>query len=272
MNNKLSAVLALSSIAALAACGGGGYQISDKGRGFRDGSMAQKIVDAGDAVSQMMTAETNIGREAAASLVARYGLSDDAKMQRYVRLVGATVARKAKRKDVKWRFAVLDSREPNAFAAPGGYIFVTRGLVKLLDDESQLAGALAHEVVHVDEKQAMKALNLAATATAASKILTDRAEFRMAADKVIKLVDHGYGRNNEIAADKGGTVILEKAGYDTSGLIRALEKIAAAKGDREDSFSSRHPGTSDRVKAIESLGLPQKGLSLQKRFKSTLGA
>ncbi|OYX24853.1 MAG: peptidase, partial [Hydrogenophilales bacterium 32-62-9] len=96
--------------------------------------------------------ETRIGKQIAGNLLGAVPLVRDDKLQRYVNLVGNWVALQSGRKDISWHFGVLDTEDINAFAAPGGYIFVTRGLYQRLNNEAELAGVLAHEIAHVTLK------------------------------------------------------------------------------------------------------------------------
>ncbi len=102
--------------------------------------------------------ETRIGRQIAGDLLGAVPLVRDDKLQRYVNLVGDWVALQSGRNDVTWHFGVLDTEDINAFAAPGGYIFVTKGLYKRLNNEAELAGVLAHEIAHVTMKHHLKVL------------------------------------------------------------------------------------------------------------------
>lgn len=107
------------------------------------GTFKQAFVPASE------TEEADIGRESAAVLLGAAPLLDDARVQAYVNKVGLWVALQSDRPDLKWRFAVLDDADINAFAAPGGYVFITKGLLARLRNESELAGVLAHEIGHV---------------------------------------------------------------------------------------------------------------------------
>src|SRR3989344_7738075 len=105
--------------------------------------------------------EIKIGRDVAANVIAQFGLYEDPELTDYVYAVGLKVANSAPKRDIPYRFAVLNSDILNAFAAPGGYIFVTRGLLAALKDESQLACVLAHEVAHITQRHVMKAIQKA---------------------------------------------------------------------------------------------------------------
>ena len=102
--------------------------------------------------------EAKIGREVAANLAARYGLVDDPVKVLYVNLVGRAVVKHCDRSNIPYRFGILRTAEINALAAPGGYIFITEGLLNQLKDESELAGVLAHEITHVVERHVVKAI------------------------------------------------------------------------------------------------------------------
>ena len=102
--------------------------------------------------------EVAIGRQAAGNILGAAPLVKDAKLQQYVNRVGRWIASQSERPDLDWHFGVIESNDLNAFAAPGGYIFVTKGLYRSLQSESELAGVLAHEVGHVIKKHHLKIL------------------------------------------------------------------------------------------------------------------
>ena len=102
--------------------------------------------------------EVAIGRQAAGNILGAAPLVKDATLQRYVNRVGRWIASQSERPDLPWHFGVIESQDLNAFAAPGGYVFVTRGLYRGLQSESELAGVLAHEIGHVIKKHHLKIL------------------------------------------------------------------------------------------------------------------
>ncbi|MFP5418655.1 MAG: M48 family metalloprotease, partial [Gammaproteobacteria bacterium] len=102
--------------------------------------------------------EVRIGRQIAGNLLGAVPLVRDDALQRYVNLVGNWVAQQSGRNEVTWRFGVLDTEAINAFAAPGGYVFVTKGLYRMLDNEAELAGVLGHEIAHITKKHHLKVL------------------------------------------------------------------------------------------------------------------
>ena len=104
--------------------------------------------------------EIDFGREVAAHLLGRYSLLDDDQLQRYVMQIGRNQVNYVYRPELEFYFAVLDSDHVGAFAAPGGYVFVTRGAVENMEDEAELAAVIAHEMIHVTERHIVKELGI----------------------------------------------------------------------------------------------------------------
>ena len=180
--------------------------------------------------------ERAFGREASATLLGAEPALADPAAQRYVNRIGLWVALQSERPDLAWRFAVLDDPDVNAFAAPGGYVFVTKGLLELLDSEAELAGVLSHEVTHVVRKHHLNALTKdkrmsALTGLASDKIGGDDPRKREMAAKVLTGVKTLYARGldkaDEYQADREGVVIAARAGYDAGGLVGVVQKLDA---------------------------------------------
>ena len=228
-----------------------------------------KYVQAGQNLSKAFyispEEERKIGREAAASLAAKYGIYDDAALTRYVNLVGLALARKTQRKDVHWRFAVLNTSVVNAYSAPGGYVFITKGLLKLCQNEADLAGVLAHEIQHVDRNHVIDAVKKQFGAKGLGALTKEN--YKFAADIATGLVLNGYGKPLELEADKHGVLLASKVGYDPKGLPRALQaQHESSDAAKNASFTARHPAFADRMKALSSLDVPDTGATLKKRF------
>ena len=102
--------------------------------------------------------EMRIGKQIAGNLLGAVPLVKDETLQRYVNMVGSWVALQSGRNDIPWRFGVLDTEDINAFAAPGGYVFITKGLYRQLNNEAELAGVLGHEIAHITKKHHLKVL------------------------------------------------------------------------------------------------------------------
>jgi predicted Zn-dependent protease len=123
------------------------------------------------------------------------------------------------RPDLKWTFGVIESKDINAFAAPGGYIFVTRGLYARLRDESELAGVLAHEIAHVQERHHLKVLQKSQAVDLGARLLRQRvAEAGSTAQRLIgsgaEIMARGLDKDAEFEADRVGVVLATRAGYD----------------------------------------------------------
>ena len=201
--------------------------------------------------------ETRIGKQIAGNLLGAVPLVRDDKLQRYVNLVGNWVALQSGRKDVTWRFGVLDTEDINAFAAPGGYIFVTKGLYRRLNNEAELAGVLAHEIAHVTQKHHLKVLKqsslIGALGQAASSKVKD-------SDQVVQnligngaeIMARGLDKNAEFQADRVGIVYAARAGYTPWGLPDVLQDMAGlpAKDSRTSLLYKTHPHPADRLAAL----------------------
>lgn len=271
MRRDRLAVLALAPVLALAGC----REIQINGRTYDIGRGMDAAGDLVNAMNIPPDLELKMGREAAANMAAKYGLFDDAQVLRYVNLVGKTVARNAERRDVHWRFGVLNTIDINAYAAPGGYVFVTKGMLKLLSDEAELAGVLAHEVEHVDRKHALKALRKANLLKAGMKIaeLKSGPGLEAASKFLIGLMERGFDKADELDADAAGARLLARAGYDPKGLSRALEEHhAVADNAHASRFASRHPPYEPRMRALAAVESEsrEEGPMVKKRFQNSV--
>jgi predicted Zn-dependent protease len=177
--------------------------------------------------------------------------------QTYVNLVGRNLARQVERKDVQWRFALLDTPSVNAMAFPGGIVVVTRGLYALLSSEDELAAVLAHEIAHVNRRhqwkviQQQKLVALAGDAVARSD--PGRAT-KVVADLGAQLIARGLDKSAEFEADRDGVVIAARAGYDSSALIAVMVRLKALKSGEADTalLFATHPSPEARIEALTS--------------------
>jgi predicted Zn-dependent protease len=182
-------------------------------------------------------------------------------LQQYVNLVGNAVAGNSKRATIPYQFAVLDSPVQNAFAVPGGVIFISRALVAILDNEAELAAVLAHEVGHVSAKHALKSTQRAqlmqgvGTITAASVGGDKGKKFASAIGDMQKvLFDKGLDKEMEFEADLAAMETTYRTGYDPSAMIRVLEKLQkleASSKDKKGSWFSTHPPLSERIARLK---------------------
>ncbi len=216
--------------------------------------------------------EHYIGRSVGAAILAKptFPLLGDSAVTDYVNQVGLAVALAADpvRQTFKgYRFAVVKSDELNAFAAPGGFVFVTTGILKLTKSEDELAGVLAHEISHVTLKHGLQAIqqaNLVEAGNLLAKMAVDkkdRAKLKQLSDTlgrsvqnvVFTLLSGGYGQDKEDAADRLGAQIASDAGYSSHALREFLSRMPNVAG--AGGWSSTHPAPEHRVanlSAIES--------------------
>jgi predicted Zn-dependent protease len=175
--------------------------------------------------------------------------------QTYVNLVGRNLARQVERKDVQWRFAVLDTPSINAMAFPGGIVVVTRGLYALLTSEDELAAVLAHEIAHVNRRHQWKVIQQQKLVALAGDAVTRSdpgKSAKVVADLGAKLIARGLDKSAEFEADRDGVVIAARAGYDSSALIAVMERLKALRTGEADTalLFSTHPSPQDRIAAL----------------------
>ena len=217
---------------------------------------AKKKVDSAHISEQD---ERALGEQVSARLIDKYGVVQDADLTRYVSLVGLSLARSSSRPNLDWQFIVLDTDGVNAFAAPGGIIHITRGLLGLIKNEAELAGALGHEVTHVTEKHPVRAIEkqkLAEEGTssfASGGGLTQAALGRLANFAYENVLNNSFSRSDEGEADQKGERLASRLGYDPHGLPNVLKKIDARNtgNDERNGLFASHPETKDRIAKLE---------------------
>ena len=208
--------------------------------------------------------EIAIGRQAAPGMIARYGgLHADADRQKRVDRIGRELlaAGLGDHNPYPFEFHVLrDERAINAFALPGGQVFVTAGLLDQLETDGQLAGVLAHEIAHVVERHGAERLaksQLTREITGAvvlSAYDPDKPETQKAAQVALalgKLINMKYGREDELEADRDGVFFMAKAGYNPLAMLEVMEILRKAGQGRTSEFFSTHPNSDQRIEQIE---------------------
>lgn len=202
--------------------------------------------------------EREIGRGVAATVAGRWHVVNNPALSDYVNLVGTVVAQQSPRyTELPFRFAVLDTDEINAFATPGGYVFVTRGALELMDSEAELAGVLAHEVAHVDRKHVLEQVRKGNMLEGA-KSEADLNGFVLdqAVGKLTSVIFTGLGRGDELESDSLGMLYAAAAGYRPDGLVTFVRKLQSnTTNERRRRFlaemEATHPSPADRVAALE---------------------
>lgn len=204
--------------------------------------------------------EIELGRQLAAVLLGAKPLHPNMALQRYVNRLGRWISLQSPRPNLPWTFAVLDDPGFNAFAAPGGYVFVTKGLIDRVADESELAGILAHEITHVVVKHHLKALRKNARAGLLSQVVASQVGNSLPGGMSAQLI--GMGRNlyskgldqeDELDADRTGVALAARAGFDPYGLVAVLQQLRTATVD-DPLFAltvSTHPSAQVRLDQLE---------------------
>jgi len=224
-----------------------------------------EVVSATAEASQPLTEEEEyyLGRSVAARILATYPLLEDETITEYVNFIGQTVALHSDRPVTYggYHFAMLDTDEINAFACPGGIIFITRGVFNFVENEDELAAVVAHEVSHIVNRDGVKAIqssrltNLAVVMGTQAVADASSAEFGellsifegSIQDVFSQVVLNGYSQATEANADVAGLTYLERAGYDPHAHETMLTRIVAEGQESGGGIMKTHPATSDRL-------------------------
>jgi predicted Zn-dependent protease len=198
--------------------------------------------------------EQELGQSVSDKVRAKFGVVQDKAVHRYVALVGTLLTNASAKPRLPWTFIVLDTDAVNAFAAPGGYVHITKGALAMMSSEAELAGVLGHEIIHVTERHTIAALQKAGgigLATTAS----GKGESRITAAAVQKMTDavlFGFGRGEELEADEKGERLANKAGYDPAALPGFLTKLTDRnKGSNEKrGLFASHPDMEARLSKL----------------------
>ena len=230
--------------------------------------------------------EINFGRSVSAKILGKYPIMRNEQKVRYISQIGTGISAQLGRPELRYYFGILDTDEVNAFAAPGGYIFVTKGALKLMRNEAQLAGVLAHELAHIDQKHIVRKLKLQSTdrsvtsgiaqvlgsSTLAAKIALERLNdiaFKM-------LMEEGLSKEDEADADQKALEMLITLGYDPQSYLNYLQSLKPhlAQGGAEV-LSKTHPTIEFRYQSLSEFIHRHKldkiqGKKNEKRFKKIM--
>jgi len=284
----MSAAVGLASLTLLGSCsgsgGGGGSSGGNASIGDLLGSSAGQMLGGGrnaqmfEAGRSIVSAELitkddekQLGESVAIAATNRWPYYDKSELNKYVTLVGLAVASASPSPDSNWVFGVLDTPELGAYSGPNGYIMVTRGAIAAMQDESELAGVLAHEIAHVLNHDGLEAVKQGRRMEGAMKALSAADQragaFNQLSNNLVeKILSSGYSQGQETNADSRAVQLLIASGYDPNGLARFLKRLEERKGGSAKLFST-HPGTADRIARVSSQAAGAKpGATNKERF------
>jgi predicted Zn-dependent protease len=193
--------------------------------------------------------EAKIGQDAARQFESQNSTSRD----RRVEAIGNRIARVSDRRDIEYSFKVVERDEVNAISLPGGYVYVYRGLLRMVgDDDDALAGVIAHEVGHITERHSVKQVEKAMGANLLLELLT-KGKSRTAGAIIANLLSLKFGRSDEFEADEVGVTYMDRAGYDPRGLVRFFRQLEASesRGGNSVSWLRTHPNSGERARRVE---------------------
>jgi predicted Zn-dependent protease len=219
-----------------------------------------------DLVLMSESEEIKIGREMHEKMMAEGAAYDDAKLQAYINRIGQRLAKNSDRPNIEYTFTVIDNENINAFATPGGFIYINRGLMVYMDNEAELAAVMSHEIGHVTARHAVRQQTAAATNKTMSQIayvFTGSADLASASNSYGTSLVRGYGRDHELEADSEGAAYLHNAGYDPNALLEVIGVLkdqeqynrvrAESAGKKSQSYHglfSTHPRNDRRLQQV----------------------
>ncbi len=196
--------------------------------------------------------EALAGRAVEEKLLAAHPISSDERLQGRLAFIGARLAGAASRRQIAFRFRAVEGPEPAAYSLPGGAVLVSRPLVELTaGDDNQLAGILAHEVAHIDQRHAVRSLARTAAARTGLRILSlgRGALLARVIGSMEELLEKGYGAAEEIAADRGAVDLAARAGFDPRAYPFFLKSVLDRRLEGAGYFRS-HPPIPERLRAL----------------------
>lgn len=195
--------------------------------------------------------EIEIGKGVAKDLEKKYGLVNDPELQERVARIGASIAAVADRKDLTYSFKVLNSKEVNALAVPGGFIYVFKGLTDYMPSDQELAGIIGHEVGHIVKKHTVVQIERGMAVGILFTILFGSSNIAILGELMSNALMAGYSREAEREADSLGVIHTMRAGYNPYSMLIGMEKLEALSGKSNYGLFSSHPDTANRVKSVK---------------------
>jgi predicted Zn-dependent protease len=221
--------------------------------------------------------EIILGKQVAAQVITRYGIVNAPEMTYYLNLIATVIAQRSDRPNIPYHVAILATDDVNAYACPGGYIFVTRGALAMVRDEAELAAVLAHEISHVTQRHIVKALQKSKIMQVGSDVASEA--FRSAGPLLDQMTSFatdalfkGLDKADEYESDQKAVVYLDRTGYDYPAMldVLALLDLRSRKGATKV-LSKTHPSPQSRIQSLKSATrtLPLEkatGIRLSNRF------
>ena len=219
--------------------------------------------------------EHYLGRSVAAVILSRYPYSNHRSSQKYINILGQSLAQVSDRPETfgGYHFLVLDSDEINALSAPGGFVFITKGLIRCCDTEDALAAVLAHEIAHVQRQHGLQSIQesritdgvttlaIVGTSTMSGGTLRELTETfdDSIKDITTTMIDSGYSRSFEDEADADAVTIMKRIGYDPNAIIDMLNQMQTRLKPESKGFAQTHPSPKDRISTVlKTLGCYQR--------------
>jgi len=226
--------------------------------------LGDKAVDAKNKVDDFKVSdaeEKQLGEHVSSQLRDRFGVMQDEKVTKYVTLVGTVLAQASTKPKMDWKFIVLDTDGVNAYATPGGFVHVTRGLLGLIKTEAELAGVLGHEITHITERHSIsavqqnKGITMGGDMVGSGGGLTQQAIAKLGAALFNSIFEGQFSQKDENESDRIGSQLANKVGYAPNGIAEVLKKIQARNGSRQDrnGMFASHPAIKERISNNEKL-------------------
>ena len=204
--------------------------------------------------------EVQMGQQYAQEINAQLPIVQDPELNRYINVLGDSIARLTSRADLDWHFFIVDSKEVNAFAVPGGFVYINRGLIERSDNMSEVAGVLGHEIGHVVRRHTVKQMEKAQGANVGvtlACVLTSICNSQVAGAAINiagGAVFARFSRQDEAEADAEGVNNVTRAGINPQGMVSMFQKLLAERKSRPagvEAWFLTHPLEEDRIAAVQ---------------------
>ncbi len=237
----------------------GSFSIGDSSKLEKRINQTKQIFKVASALVPISDEEERLlGRQVAAKIIARYGIENNPEMTYYLNLIATAITQRSDRPGIPYHVAILATDDVNAYACPGGYIFVTRGVLNMVQDEAELAAVLAHEISHITERHIVNALRNSKLMKVGTEITAEA--FRtpgplleqmtgFATDALFK----GLNKSDEYASDAKAIEYLDRLGYDYPAMFDVLELLdKRRKQGATKVLSKTHPTPQTRIRTLKS--------------------